>query len=116
MVELTFQLPVGYVDGLGGVHRDGRLRLARALDEIEAMANPRVLANEAYLPVAVLARVVVALGTLAEVTEDVVAGLALRDFAFLEQLYLELNGVGATEATSGVRCPHCAADVMAGRP
>jgi hypothetical protein len=38
------------------------MRLATAMDEIEAVNDPRVQANEAYLPVVLLSRVVLRLG------------------------------------------------------
>ena len=35
--EFDFTLPRGYVDAEGITHREGRMRLATALDEIEAL-------------------------------------------------------------------------------
>lgn len=63
-----FVLPRGYLDPAGTIHREGRMRLATALDEIESMQDPRVRANDAYLPVLLLSRVVVQLGQLSAVT------------------------------------------------
>ena len=40
-----FTLPRGYVDGNGEVHKNGRMRLATAVDEISATRDPRVLSN-----------------------------------------------------------------------
>ena len=44
-----FTLPRGYVDGRGQVHRDGKMRLATAGDEIWPQTDPRVRENPAYL-------------------------------------------------------------------
>ena len=44
-----FTLPRGYVDGNGEVHKNGRMRLATAVDEISATRDPRVLSNPSYL-------------------------------------------------------------------
>jgi hypothetical protein len=68
MTEYVFTLPRGYLDNTGQVHREGSIRLSTALDEIEAVQDPRVLANEAYLPVALLSRVITRLGSLPAVT------------------------------------------------
>jgi hypothetical protein len=56
--EVEFSLPHGYVDASGTVHRDGRMRLATARDELAPLVDPRVARNRAYLVVLLLARVV----------------------------------------------------------
>jgi hypothetical protein len=105
--ETTFRfiLPYGYVDAEGRVHRDGIMRLATALDEIESVAHPRVEVNEAYLPVILISRVVTQLGDLAEVTPQVIEGLFAADLAYLEDLYLRLNS--HESIIVGAMCPHC---------
>ena len=105
MAEYPFTLPRGYVDATGQVHREGSMRLATALDEIEAVQNPRVLANEAYLPVALLSRVITRLGSLASVTPAVLEQLYAADLAYLEDLYLRLNTY--ERVMIGAVCPHC---------
>lgn len=105
--EFTFNLPRGYLDGSGQVHQQGVMRLATALDEIEAMEDARVQANDAYLPVVLLSRVVIQLGDLAEaqVTPQVIERLFSADMAYLEDLYLRLNSQDSV--VLGVVCPHC---------
>ena len=66
--EFEFTLPRGYVDGEGNLHKQGTMRLATAMDEIEPLRDPRVQGNEAYLVIILLARVVTALGSLRQVT------------------------------------------------
>ena len=56
--EFEFTLPRGYVDREGTLHRHGVMRLSTALDEIAPMRDPRVRANQAYLVVILLARVI----------------------------------------------------------
>jgi hypothetical protein len=112
VIEIAFTLPVGYTDAGGSRHRDGRLRMARAIDEIAALAHPEVARNEAYLPVVVLARVVTALGSVPVIDEAVIESLPVRDFHFLEHLYLQLNGI---DSDGSVRCDRCATD-LAGAP
>ncbi len=89
--EFEFTLPKGYLDGEGNVHRTGVMRLATARDEIEPMRDPRVAQNDAYLSVAILARVVTELGTLPEVTTRTIEGLFAADIAYLQDFYGIVN-------------------------
>src|SRR5215207_7761967 len=70
--EYEFTLPRGYVDPSGDLHRKGVMRLATAIDEIAPLRDPRVRANQAYLTVVLLARVVTQLGTLSDVSTGVI--------------------------------------------
>lgn len=116
--EFTFELPVGFVDREGAVHKTGTMRLATARDEIQPLSDPRVRANEAYLTVILLARVVTQLGTLERIDPSVIEGLFATDLAFLQDLYRRVNQEGHTQAS--VTCPHCehefTVDVAGGRP
>lgn len=89
--EYEFTLPKGYLDGDGNLHRTGVMRLATARDEIEPLRDPRVADNDAYLTVAILARVVTELGTLAEVNTWTIEGLFAADMAYLQDLYGIVN-------------------------
>lgn len=89
--EIEFELPKGYADEAGTLHRSGTMRLATAADEILPLRDPRVQQNEAYLAVIVLARVITRLGSLAEVHAGVIEGLYASDFAHLQQLYEKFN-------------------------
>ena len=84
--EYDFTLPMGYADAEGNLHREGVMRLATAADEILPLKDPRVQSNEAYLTVILLSRVVVKLGSVAQVNPKVIEGLysasTLRLFAF----------------------------------
>ena len=94
--EVEFELPKGYVDDAGTLHRRGTMRLATAADEILPLRDPRVQQNEAYLAVIVLARVITRLGSLPDVSTSVIEGLFASDLAYLERLYESLNsGEGA---------------------
>ena len=103
--EIEFTLPRGYVDSAGQVQRLGRMRLALAIDEIEAMQDPRVQANEAYLSIALLSRVIVQLGSLPMVTPQVLERMFAADVAYLEEVYLRLNA--AEQILLDVTCPQC---------
>jgi hypothetical protein len=103
--EFEFILPRGYLDGVGQLHRQGQIRLATALDEIEVMSDPRVQANEAYLPALLLSRVIIQLGDLPDVKPEIITGLFASDLAFLEDLYQRLNCFEPT--VMGAVCPYC---------
>ena len=62
--EFEFELPRGYVDKNGEVHRRGTMRLATAADEILPLRDPRVQQNAGYLTIILLSRVITRLGTL----------------------------------------------------
>ena len=89
--EIEFELPKGYVDDTGTLHRRGTMRLATAADEILPLRDPRVQQNEAYLAVIVLARVITSLGSLAEVHTGVIENLYAADLAYLQRLYEKFN-------------------------
>jgi hypothetical protein len=103
--EFPFELPRGYVDDHGTIHRDGTMRLATARDEILPLRDHRVRENESYLTVLLLSRVVTRLGTVSEVTPGVIEGLFASDLAFLQDLYRRVNQEGHTRAA--VSCPAC---------
>jgi hypothetical protein len=104
--EYAFNLPRGYVDASGAVHREGTMRLATARDEIEPLRAAEVKQNEAYLTVLLLSRVVTRIGDITDVTPEVVEELFAADFDHLQRLYERLNTDG--EAVGAVVCPNCA--------
>jgi hypothetical protein len=101
-----FELPRGYVDGAGTVHRTGTMRLATARDELVVLRDDRVRENPAYLTVVLLARVVTRIGTIEDVHGGVIETLFASDLAFLQDLYRRVNQEGHTRAA--VACPACA--------
>ncbi len=103
--EIAFTLPRGHVDASGGLHREGLMRLATARDEIEPLRDPAVRENEAYLGVLLLARVITRIGSVTEVTPELVEGLYAADFDHLQKLYERLNTDG--EAVGTIACPDC---------
>lgn len=103
--EFAFTLPRGYVDQAGTVHRHGTMRLATAMDEIAPMRDPRVRANQAYLVIILLGRVVTALGELRDINPGVIENLFSADLAFLQDFYRRINETGTS--TVEVACPEC---------
>ena len=103
--QIEFTLPRGYVDERGEVHRSGVMRLATARDEIEPLREVEVRQNAAYLSVLLLARTVVQIGTVAEITPALIENLYAADFDHLQRLYERLNTHDG--ATGSVICPEC---------
>jgi hypothetical protein len=106
--EFNFTLPRGYVDEVGNLHREGTMRMATAADEIVPLRDPRVVANQAYLVIILLSRVVTRLGTLGngQVTTGVIEGLFSADLAYLQEFYRRINENGHNRIPA--TCPSCA--------
>src|SRR5688500_11976055 len=77
--EFDFELPRGYVDDSGTVHRHGVMRLATARDELVPLADDRVRENPNYLTVVILGRVVMSLGTLSDVHAGIIEKMWASD-------------------------------------
>ena len=100
-----FRLLRGYVDVEGTLHREGQMRLATAGDELSALRDPRVKADEGYMNPLILSKVITMLGTLPEVTPEVIEGLFIADMEFLQDMYDTINK--ADKPQIQVTCPHC---------
>ena len=105
--EIDFELPKGYLDESGELHKRGTMRLATAADEILPLRDPRVQQNEAYLAIIVLARVITRLGSLDDVSTAVIERLYASDLGYLQRLYERFNSSEAAEpsavSTNGLR-------------
>jgi hypothetical protein len=98
--EVEFELPRGYVDATGVLHRRGVMRLATAADEIVPLRDPRVQQNSAYISIIVLSRVVTRLGTLTDIDPRVIEGLFASDLDYLQRLYERINTVEEADPPS----------------
>ena len=103
--EIQFELPRGYQDDEGNLHRRGVMRMANAGDEIKPQADPRVRQNEAFLMVILLSRVITKLGEVPVINTGLVERLPASDFAYLQDLYYRFNRDGAN--TINIQCPSC---------
>ena len=104
--EFDFELPRGYVDADGVLHKSGTMRLATARDELLPLYDARVQENPAFTTVVLLARVITELGTLSRLDSQVIENMFASDVAFLQDLYRRINSDGHTRAS--VTCPSCA--------
>jgi len=103
--EFEFNLPMGFVDKDGNLHKEGAMRLATAMDEIVPLSDMRVQSNEAYMVVILLARVVTRLGTVRQISTNVIENLFAADMAYLQEFYQRINEQG--RPTMSVVCPEC---------
>jgi hypothetical protein len=105
--EFEFELPRGYLDNAGVVHKRGAMRLATARDELLPFYDDKVKVNPNYLTVVLLARVITRLGPLTddEIRYTTVENLFASDLAFLQDLYRRINTEGHSRAA--VQCPAC---------
>src|SRR4051794_24536605 len=99
--EFAFDLPRGYVDDAGVLHRSGTMRLATARDELIPLRDDRVRENPAYLTVVLLARVITRIGTITDVHGGVVEELFATDLAFLQDLYRRGDTPGPPPPAAG---------------
>lgn len=100
-----FELPKGYVDRSGNVHKKGKMRLATAGDEISATKDPRVLNNPSFLTVVVLSKVILELENVEMVTTTMIEQLFTADLAFLQNMYERINSVDPP--VMKIICPKC---------
>ena len=107
--EFDFTLPRGYIDRDGNLHREGKMRLANAADEILPLKDPRVQQNPGYLTIILLARVVTKLESLPAVDTRVVENLFTMDLAYLQDLYQRINTMEMPEYKAV--CPHCGKEI-----
>jgi hypothetical protein len=103
--EFEFELPIGFVDKEGTLHKQGSMRLATAMDEITPLNDMRVQSNEAYLAIVLLARVITGLGTLKHITPNIIENLFSADMAYLQAFYQQINEHASTLRV--ITCPHC---------
>jgi hypothetical protein len=105
VAEFPFTLPHGYRDADGNLHREGKMRMATAFDEIAPLKDPRVQANPGYLVVILMSRVVTRLGTITWITPKLIEGLLSGDLIYLQDFYRRINENGHSRLL--VSCPHC---------
>ena len=104
--EYTFELPKGYVDKDGTLHREVVLREITGADQ-EAMLNPSLRNNPAKMLTALLARVIIRIGTLEKkkIDTSVTAGMFKSDRDFLISKLKEIDS--GPDMEIDVECPDC---------
>lgn len=106
--EFEFELPKGYRDNDGNIHKKGIMRLATAKDEILPLQDYRVQNNRAYLVIILLSRVITKLGDMKSINPSVIENLYSTDLQYLQDFYRKINEEGTSAVK--VKCPACAHD------
>ncbi len=100
-----FTLPKGYVDRNGDIHRNGKMRLATAGDEISSTRDPRVLSNPSYLTIVILSKVITEIEGVDLINPSLVERLYTADLAFLQDMYQRINDIEPPKVQAV--CPDC---------
>ncbi len=103
--EFEFTLPKGYLDTNGQIHRNGKMRLATAGDEMRAQRDPRVLSNPAYLTIVLLSEVITEIEGVTMIAPAIIEKLFTADLAFLQDMYQRINDI--EPPTMHFVCPTC---------
>lgn len=103
--EKKFILPLGYEDENGVICREGTMRMATALDEIEIVNDERSNFNIRFRDCMMLSRVVTSIGETMSVTPEIIENLFEVDFIYLQMFYNRFNR--ENEDSIILRCPHC---------
>lgn len=103
--EFDFMLPKGLLDNDGVVHRQGRMRLATAKDEITVQRDRRAQESDAYGTLVLLSRVITHLGTISIVTPELLENLFTQDLGYLREVYNQVNQQGHLDIA--IQCPAC---------
>lgn len=104
--EHEFELPKGYVDREGNLHREVVLCEITGADQ-EAMLNPSLRNNPAKMLTALLARVIVRIGTIEKkkIDTSVTAAMFKSDRDFLITKLKEIDS--GPDMEIDVECPDC---------
>ncbi|WP_321471250.1 hypothetical protein [Halarcobacter sp.] len=86
-----FELPKGFIDKEGNIHKKGIMRLSTAADEIKPLRDTRVKNNESYIIIILLSRVIVKLGDLKNINTYIIEQLSSSDLDFLKTFYQKVN-------------------------
>ena len=103
--EFRFVLPIGFEDQNGELHREGKMRLATAADELAVHAFEKTAFNARVRDLLLLSRVITQLGERSELSVEDLEEFFETDFLFLQTLFRTVNN-GESAAVQAV-CPHC---------
>jgi hypothetical protein len=103
--EFEFTLPKGLVDQQGNVHRQGKMRLSTARDELVLQKDPKAQESTAYGVLIRLSQVITYLGDISNLTPVLLENLFILDLAFLREFYNRINQ--NSDPLIAVQCPKC---------
>lgn len=94
--RFNFTLPVGLLDAAGVTHKPGIIRRATGRDELTLSKSPQTWDNPSYGVLVILSRTIVNLGSLTEITTELLEQLFLPDLNYLLKFY---NAIALPEAS-----------------
>jgi phage FluMu protein Com len=112
--EKTFVLPLGYEDENNVIYREGTMRMATALDEIEIQNDDRSNFNIRFRDCMMLSRVITSIGEIKSITPEIIENLFEVDFIYLQMFYNRFNR--DNEDAILLRCPSCKTINKVGMP
>lgn len=90
--EFEFTLPRGlFTEHDGAVHRQGTMRLSTAKDELQAKKHQRVRQEPEYETLVLLAQVITNLGSISEISPEILENLFSQDLAYLREFFNRIN-------------------------
>ena len=93
--RFSFTLPVGLLDAAGVTHKQGVIRRATGMDELALTKTPQTWDNPSYGVLVILSRTIIQLGTLTDITAELLEQLFLPDLNYLVDFY---NAIALPEA------------------
>ncbi|MDR1753575.1 MAG: phage tail assembly protein [Eubacterium sp.] len=99
-----FTLPYG-IKHNGVYMKEGEMRLATAGDEIRAASHPKARQNTEYIGIALISMVITIDGYPGPITPELIEGLILADYTFLQNMYTTINE--PEEMKMRVTCVKC---------
>ncbi|NET49711.1 MAG: phage tail assembly protein [Merismopedia sp. SIO2A8] len=104
--EFEFVLPRGLLADDGQMlHRQGRMRLATARDELWVQKHPRVRQEPEYSPLVMLSQVITQLGSMTTIQPEELEPLFSQDLAYLREFFNRINQNG--DIGIAAICPQC---------
>ena len=95
--EFEFTLPMGFIGSDGQLYKNGTMRLATAMDEIQVLSDMRTRNNDAYVVILLLSRVITQLGPETNITASTIENLFAADLTYLQEFYRTINESGTTK-------------------
>lgn len=105
--EIEFELPRGYTDKEGNLHKNGVLRLATGLDR--EILNKSFTQNPSVANTLLLARCIKSIGTV-PVTDNMLRQLSLKDRNYLFKVMRE-HAFGFDIDNFEIECPNCGREI-----
>lgn len=88
--EVTFPLPIGYVDGLNNCYNTCTMRMPCPEDETDALEEVGDNQSDDYY-VSLLAKVIIRFESIHHITPIMIRNLYATDFEYLQQVYQRLK-------------------------